>query len=98
MAKRQSTRSLTARSCARSLPERLPGCRALHGHEDRAIPLRHWTTSGFNSPATPLATLIGGDDIVEALVEDVGAALAPYLGDEGLAFPQEVHVSLASSE
>jgi hypothetical protein len=27
---------------------------------------------------------------------NVGAALAPYVGDEGLTFPQEVHVLLAS--
>jgi hypothetical protein len=50
--------------------------------------------------ATPLATLTSkrdaahGDLLVGALVEDVGAALAPYLGDEGLVFPQEVHVVL----
>jgi ubiquinone/menaquinone biosynthesis C-methylase UbiE len=53
--------------------------------------------------ATPLATLVGDYDaarrhlLVGALVEDVGAALAPYLGDEGLIFPQEVHIALARS-
>jgi len=53
--------------------------------------------------ATPLATLVAQydaarrDRLVGALVEDVGAALAPYLGDEGLAFPQEVHILLAGS-
>lgn len=53
--------------------------------------------------ATPLATLIAGYDVarrdrmVGALMEEVGAALAPYLGDEGLRFPQEVHIVLASS-
>jgi SAM-dependent methyltransferase len=53
--------------------------------------------------ATPLATLTSKRDaadrdlLVGALVEDVGAALAPYLGDEGLVFPQEVHVVLGYS-
>ena len=53
--------------------------------------------------ATPLATLVAQysaarkDRLVGALVEDVGAALALYLGDEGLTFPQEVHILLASS-
>ena len=50
--------------------------------------------------ATPLSTLLGRmtplESVVGALVEDVGAALAPYVGDEGLTFPQEVHVLLAS--
>jgi hypothetical protein len=53
--------------------------------------------------ATPLATLISQydaarrDRMVGALVEDVSASLAPYVGDEGLSFPQEVHIVLASS-
>ena len=53
--------------------------------------------------ATPLASLVAQYDaarrerLVEALVEEVGAALAPYVGDEGLTFPQEVHSVLASS-
>jgi hypothetical protein len=48
--------------------------------------------------ATPLATLLGLDDAArDRLVEDVGAALAPYAGAEGLIFPQEVHVLLAIS-
>ena len=52
--------------------------------------------------ATPLASLIDGYDdrrkelVVEALVEDVASALATYAGDDGLNFPQEVHVLLAS--
>jgi hypothetical protein len=33
----------------------------------------------------------------EHLVEDVGAVLAPYVGDEGLIFSQEVHSALARS-
>ena len=55
--------------------------------------------------ATPLATLITGYDpaarnhLIDALAEDVGADLAPYAGgDDGLAFPQEVHVVLAGSQ
>jgi ubiquinone/menaquinone biosynthesis C-methylase UbiE len=53
--------------------------------------------------ATPLATLIAQydaanrDRLVEAVVDDVSAALAPYTGEEGLAFPQEVHVVVASN-
>ncbi|HKB49699.1 MAG TPA: methyltransferase domain-containing protein [Ktedonobacterales bacterium] len=53
--------------------------------------------------ATPLASLIAQDDaegrecLVAALVEDVGAALLPYVGDAGLIFPQEVHSVLATS-
>ena len=53
--------------------------------------------------ATPVATLLAEldatdrDRLVEAVVEDVRSALAPYTGEEGLAFPQEVHVALASS-
>jgi ubiquinone/menaquinone biosynthesis C-methylase UbiE len=52
--------------------------------------------------ATPLATLIAQydavhrDPLIDALVEDVGASLAPYVDGNGLAFPQEVHVALAS--
>ncbi len=51
--------------------------------------------------ATPLASLAaardadGRDRLVEALIEDVGAALAPYAGDDGVTFPQEVRVVLA---
>jgi ubiquinone/menaquinone biosynthesis C-methylase UbiE len=53
--------------------------------------------------ATPLASLIAQQDdaredrLVGALIEDVGAALTPYLGADGLTFPQEVHTVLASS-
>jgi hypothetical protein len=55
--------------------------------------------------ATPLATLITGYDaarrnhLIDALAQDAGADLAPYArGDEGLTFPQEVHVVLARSQ
>jgi ubiquinone/menaquinone biosynthesis C-methylase UbiE len=53
--------------------------------------------------ATPLATMIAHYDtadrerLIGALIEDVGAALALYVGDDGLSFPQEVHVVLASN-
>jgi len=54
--------------------------------------------------ATPLATLISGDDsdrkdrLIQAVADDVSADLAAYADrDEGLRFPQEVHVVLASS-
>jgi ubiquinone/menaquinone biosynthesis C-methylase UbiE len=44
--------------------------------------------------ATPLAAVVvdaeADDDRVAAIVADVAAALAPYVGDDGLAFPQEV--------
>jgi ubiquinone/menaquinone biosynthesis C-methylase UbiE len=53
--------------------------------------------------ATPLVSLVAQGDaadrerLIDALVEDVGAALAPYTGDAGLIFPQEVHTVLATS-
>jgi ubiquinone/menaquinone biosynthesis C-methylase UbiE len=52
--------------------------------------------------ATPLASLAARYDaaawrrLVDAVVEDVGAALTPYITDEGLIFPQEVHSVLAT--
>jgi SAM-dependent methyltransferase len=51
--------------------------------------------------ATPLAAVIADCDaarrerLVEAVTQDVCAALDPYLADDGLAFPQEVHTALA---
>jgi ubiquinone/menaquinone biosynthesis C-methylase UbiE len=52
--------------------------------------------------ATPLAAVLADagvsgadDDRVAAIVADVGAALASYVGDDGLAFPQEVLAVLA---
>jgi SAM-dependent methyltransferase len=51
--------------------------------------------------ATPLAGLIArqgaarGEHLVGALIEDVGAALAPYVGSDGLRVPWEVHTVLA---
>jgi ubiquinone/menaquinone biosynthesis C-methylase UbiE len=53
--------------------------------------------------ATPLASLVGQYSaaervrLVDALIEEVEAALLPYVGDEGLTFPQEVHCVLATS-
>jgi ubiquinone/menaquinone biosynthesis C-methylase UbiE len=50
--------------------------------------------------ATPLAALLADRDgagLVEALTEDVEAALAPYSGSDGLTFPQEVHIVTASA-
>jgi ubiquinone/menaquinone biosynthesis C-methylase UbiE len=50
--------------------------------------------------ATPLASLPAADrreSVVEALIEDVGAALAPYAGSDGLTFPQEVQTLTASA-
>jgi ubiquinone/menaquinone biosynthesis C-methylase UbiE len=50
--------------------------------------------------ATPLASIVEGLDttargaVLDALVEDVSAALEPYGDDSGLCFPQEVHVLL----
>jgi ubiquinone/menaquinone biosynthesis C-methylase UbiE len=47
--------------------------------------------------ATPLATV--ADDLDDptraALVQAVGLALRSYMGDDGLAFPQEAHVAVA---
>jgi ubiquinone/menaquinone biosynthesis C-methylase UbiE len=53
--------------------------------------------------ATPLASLVAPleptarDHLVSLLVQDVGAALAPYTRADGLAFPQQVHVVLAAA-
>jgi hypothetical protein len=53
--------------------------------------------------ATPLATFAqaddagGGERLVHALVAEVGAALMPYAGAEGVTFPQEVHTVLATA-
>ncbi len=49
---------------------------------------------GLQLTATPLAALSEGFD-VDALVADVGEALSPYARDDGLAFPQQVHVATA---
>jgi len=54
--------------------------------------------------ATPLANLVARldperrDRLAAALTEDVGAALTAYVGAQGLAFPQEVHVVLAAKD
>jgi ubiquinone/menaquinone biosynthesis C-methylase UbiE len=54
--------------------------------------------------ATPLAALLAEidqferDRLVGEVSADVGAALAPYTHEDGLAFPQEVHVAFASAE
>jgi ubiquinone/menaquinone biosynthesis C-methylase UbiE len=47
--------------------------------------------------ATPLATVVGDlDDTTRAaLVQEISLALRSYLGEEGLAFPQEAHVAVA---
>jgi ubiquinone/menaquinone biosynthesis C-methylase UbiE len=47
--------------------------------------------------ATPLATVAGDlDDPTRAvLVQAVGLALRSYVGEDGLAFPQEAHVAVA---
>jgi len=52
--------------------------------------------------ATPLADLlvehepVDREQIVAAVTADVDASLAPFVRADGLAFPQEVHVALAS--
>ena len=47
--------------------------------------------------ATPLATVAGDldDPTSAALVQAVGLALQSYVGEDGLAFPQEAHVAVA---
>jgi ubiquinone/menaquinone biosynthesis C-methylase UbiE len=53
--------------------------------------------------ATPLASLAAQldrarmDRLADELAEDVTAALEPYIGADGLTFPQEVHTVLAAS-
>ena len=52
--------------------------------------------------ATPLATLLSNYDaanrswLVEAMIGDVSAALASYVGENGLTYPQEAHTVLAA--
>jgi ubiquinone/menaquinone biosynthesis C-methylase UbiE len=52
--------------------------------------------------ATPLASLVAQQDasrregLVGALIEDVSAALAPYVGSDGLIAPWELHTVLAT--
>jgi ubiquinone/menaquinone biosynthesis C-methylase UbiE len=47
--------------------------------------------------ATPLAAVVGDLETHtrDALVEEVSRALRPYVGEEGLVFPQEAHVAVA---
>lgn len=53
--------------------------------------------------ATPLATIMAPYDLhekarlVDGVMADVSTALAPYSGENGLVFPQEVHVALGTS-
>ena len=53
--------------------------------------------------ATPVAALLSDQEpsarqrLVDLVSADVSASLAPYVTDDGLAFPQEVHVALASA-
>ncbi len=91
-------------------PERLRALVAQAGFRAIAIGAARKTVR-FASPAeyvaiqlaaTPLARVIGevavrgaDDDRIVAIVADVAAALAPYVGDDGLAFPQEVLAVLA---
>jgi ubiquinone/menaquinone biosynthesis C-methylase UbiE len=45
--------------------------------------------------ATPVGVTAG--DLFAVLVDELGVALAPYVGDDGLAFPQQMHVALATA-
>jgi ubiquinone/menaquinone biosynthesis C-methylase UbiE len=60
---------------------------------------RHYVQAQLT--ATPLATLMAQYDenargrVEESIVRDVEERLVPYAADDGLAFPQEVHVALA---
>ena len=51
---------------------------------------------GIQLAATPLAALAGRDDAAARVSEDVGASLAEFVQDGSFAFPQEVHVALAT--
>jgi hypothetical protein len=52
--------------------------------------------------ATPLTTVLAQYDsseqerLVESVIADVSTTLAPYSGEGGLIFPQEVHVALGT--
>jgi ubiquinone/menaquinone biosynthesis C-methylase UbiE len=43
--------------------------------------------------ATPVGVSAG--DLFDVLVDELGVALAPYVREDGLAFPQQMHVALA---
>jgi hypothetical protein len=51
--------------------------------------------------ATPVASLVAEldppsrDRVVDALIEEVRAALTPYRVEDGVAFPQEAHIVFA---
>jgi len=53
--------------------------------------------------ATPVAALLSGREpaarerLIGLVSEDVSASLAPFVSDDGLAFPQEVHIALATA-
>ena len=53
--------------------------------------------------ASPLASALDGlaparaKHLVDAVIADVAGALAPYSGEDGIAFPQEAHVLLATA-
>jgi ubiquinone/menaquinone biosynthesis C-methylase UbiE len=62
---------------------------------------KEWVRIQF--AATPLAALLEGREplererLVGLVSDDVGTRLAPVVHDDGLAFPQEVHVALATA-
>ncbi|HEY5659228.1 MAG TPA: methyltransferase domain-containing protein [Gaiellaceae bacterium] len=51
---------------------------------------------GIQLAATPLAALAARDDAAARVSEDVGESLAAFVQDGSFAFPQEVHVALAT--
>jgi ubiquinone/menaquinone biosynthesis C-methylase UbiE len=53
---------------------------------------------GIQLAATPLASLVSRrDGLVTQISDDVAAALASFVDSDGFAFPQEVHVALATA-
>jgi ubiquinone/menaquinone biosynthesis C-methylase UbiE len=92
-------------------PEELRGLFAAAGFTDVRIETKTLTVR-FSSAAeyvhvqlaaTPLAALVNDldlserDRLISLVSSDVGAALERYIDDGGLAFPQEVHVALATA-
>jgi SAM-dependent methyltransferase len=51
---------------------------------------------GIQLAATPLASVVADPDIPTRLIADISQALSPYVDSDGLSFPQEVHIVLAS--
>jgi hypothetical protein len=51
---------------------------------------------GIQLAATPLAALAQREDVLARVTGDVAESLAEFVDSDGFAFPQEVHVAIAT--